>query len=148
MKHDDVETITQVYHSHFTNAASKYYVGIIDILQKWTWEKKLERWAKAFMGQDLDGVSAIEPDPYRQRFCEAVQGCVRYCFPVPAVTEPFSLTDAVRSKANPTMHTPPFAVALPAGTSMRSTTLMPRRIRRRVGAAAAVRGGEAAGASL
>jgi hypothetical protein len=88
MKHDDVETITQVYHSHFTNAASKYYVGIIDILQKWTWEKKLERWAKAFMGQDLDGVSAIEPDPYRQRFCEAVQGCVRYCFPVPSLPSP------------------------------------------------------------
>ena len=76
MTHDDVETITQVYHSHFTNAASKYYVGIIDILQKWTWEKKLERWAKAFMGKDLDGVSAIEPDPYQKRFCDAVQGCV------------------------------------------------------------------------
>ena len=43
-----------------------YYIGIIDILQTWTWEKRLERFIKTvFLRKDPDGISALKPKPYR-----------------------------------------------------------------------------------
>ena len=49
-----------------------YYMGIIDILQKWDLNKKLERLAKRLLRKDPDGLSAIEPNAYQDRF---VRGC-------------------------------------------------------------------------
>ncbi|KAG6616460.1 phosphatidylinositol-4-phosphate 5 kinase-like protein [Phytophthora cinnamomi] len=46
-----------------------YYVGIIDILQTWTLQKKLERFLKVNLQQkDGDGLSAIDPVRYQRRF--------------------------------------------------------------------------------
>lgn len=46
-----------------------YYVGLIDILQAWTLQKKVERFFKTtFLGKDPDGLSAIEPRRYQERF--------------------------------------------------------------------------------
>lgn len=46
-----------------------YYVGLIDILQTWTLQKKTERFFKTtFLGKDPDGLSAIEPRRYQERF--------------------------------------------------------------------------------
>ncbi|DBA02215.1 TPA: hypothetical protein N0F65_007625 [Lagenidium giganteum] len=46
-----------------------YYVGIIDILQTWNWNKKLERFWKVYVNRaDPDGLSAIEPRAYQERF--------------------------------------------------------------------------------
>ncbi|OQS03813.1 phosphatidylinositol-4-phosphate-5-kinase (PIPK-D6/GPCR-PIPK) [Thraustotheca clavata] len=46
-----------------------YYIGIIDILQTWTWQKRFERWVKTlFFRKDSDGISAIPPKPYCERF--------------------------------------------------------------------------------
>nr|CAI9859000.1 Phytopthora agathidicda GPCR-PIPK 7 [Phytophthora agathidicida] len=46
-----------------------YYVGIIDILQTWTLQKKLERFLKVDIQQkDGEGLSAIDPVRYQRRF--------------------------------------------------------------------------------
>ena len=46
-----------------------YCLGIIDILQEWNWNKKLERFFKIyFRCQDSYGISCIEPSLYRKRF--------------------------------------------------------------------------------
>jgi 1-phosphatidylinositol-4-phosphate 5-kinase len=46
-----------------------YYFGIIDMLQTWTWEKKLERYFKwLVLRNDPAGLSAIPAEPYQRRF--------------------------------------------------------------------------------
>jgi len=55
----------------------RYYMGLIDILQQWNMRKRLERFAKiAFKGRWAkhvrQGMSAIEPHAYRERFLAAV----------------------------------------------------------------------------
>lgn len=46
-----------------------YYVGVIDILQTWTLQKRLERFWKVYVQQkDADGLSAIDPITYQKRF--------------------------------------------------------------------------------
>lgn len=48
---------------------SVYYFGMIDILQTWNMDKKLERFAKTKMlGKDPDGLSAMPPTAYCDRF--------------------------------------------------------------------------------
>jgi len=46
-----------------------YYFGIIDILQEWNWSKKMERYFKyLILRKDPEGLSAIEPNTYQNRF--------------------------------------------------------------------------------
>ncbi|CAK4084430.1 unnamed protein product [Aphanomyces euteiches] len=46
-----------------------YYVGVIDILQTWNWNKRLERWVKIWLrNKDPHGLSAIPPYAYQVRF--------------------------------------------------------------------------------
>lgn len=46
-----------------------YYIGIIDVLQEWNFKKKMERFLKMYFKQyDGDGLSAIEPVAYSERF--------------------------------------------------------------------------------
>jgi hypothetical protein len=46
-----------------------YYIGIIDVLQEWNWTKKMERFLKMYFKRyDGDGLSAIEPNAYSERF--------------------------------------------------------------------------------
>lgn len=46
-----------------------YYMGVIDILQAFTLEKRMERFVKTyFLCQDPLGISAIEPRQYASRF--------------------------------------------------------------------------------
>ncbi|DBA03632.1 TPA: LOW QUALITY PROTEIN: hypothetical protein N0F65_006811 [Lagenidium giganteum] len=48
---------------------SIYYFGLIDILQTWNMDKKLERFAKTkLLAMDPDGLSAIPPNAYCDRF--------------------------------------------------------------------------------
>lgn len=45
-----------------------YYMGIIDVLQRWTWIKRLERFFKVYVKLlDGEGLSAVSPTPYCQR---------------------------------------------------------------------------------
>ncbi|KAF0683503.1 Aste57867_24455 [Aphanomyces stellatus] len=46
-----------------------YTLGIVDMLQTWTWQKQTERWWKVYvMRQDLKGLSAAPPPFYATRF--------------------------------------------------------------------------------
>merc|ERR1719461_1455012 len=46
-----------------------YYLGIIDVLQEWDWQKRMERWAKTNLRmKEKDGISCVEPIYYRKRF--------------------------------------------------------------------------------
>lgn len=46
-----------------------YYFGVIDILQQWNWQKKMERmFKKHILQRDGDGLSAIDPKRYAARF--------------------------------------------------------------------------------
>ncbi|GLE02716.1 hypothetical protein PINS_up011571 [Pythium insidiosum] len=46
-----------------------YYIGLIDILQTWNWSKRFERFVKTvLLRKDPDGISALPPKPYRDRF--------------------------------------------------------------------------------
>lgn len=52
-----------------------YYMGVIDILQKWTLKKRAENWLKTrILCQNLGGVSAVPPDMYADRFKSRVLG--------------------------------------------------------------------------
>ena len=51
-----------------------YYMGIIDFQQQWTWSKRLERQVKIlFKGADADGLSAMPPQQYMQRFIDHME---------------------------------------------------------------------------
>ena len=57
---------------------SMYFVGIIDVLQEWTLEKKAERCAKTtFLCKSGRGISAIEPQAYCDRFVDKVKEIVK-----------------------------------------------------------------------
>ena len=50
-----------------------YYFGMIDILQEWSWEKKMERFFKSWVLQkDQEGLSAVEPVLYQDRFMSRI----------------------------------------------------------------------------
>eukprot|EP01060_Flectonema_neradi_P037974 TRINITY_DN782_c0_g3_i1.p1 TRINITY_DN782_c0_g3~~TRINITY_DN782_c0_g3_i1.p1 ORF type:complete len:481 (+),score=80.90 TRINITY_DN782_c0_g3_i1:1412-2854(+) len=53
---------------HYSGDAM-YFLGVIDILQPWNTQKKLERALKlTFLRKDPDGLSALEPQQYGRRF--------------------------------------------------------------------------------
>lgn len=46
-----------------------YYLGIIDILQQYTWDKKLEQWFKRYvLCKPAAGLSCMPVDQYAKRF--------------------------------------------------------------------------------
>ncbi|ETI33730.1 hypothetical protein F441_19428 [Phytophthora nicotianae CJ01A1] len=45
-----------------------YFVGIIDILQQWDWEKQFEKAGKVLLGKSARGISAVAPTTYCRRF--------------------------------------------------------------------------------
>jgi len=51
-----------------------YYMGIIDFQQKWNFSKKMERFLKLNLhGADPEGLSAIAPDTYKERFIRKIE---------------------------------------------------------------------------
>jgi 1-phosphatidylinositol-4-phosphate 5-kinase len=57
------------YLAHQVAGPSAYYFGLIDILQKWTIAKQVERLYKVrVLQKSARGVSAIAPKPYASRF--------------------------------------------------------------------------------
>lgn len=58
-------------HAGLVEGPGTYYFGIIDVLQEWNWQKKLERWFKvSVLRCDPEGVSCIESKKYAKRFWE------------------------------------------------------------------------------
>ncbi|CAK4618468.1 unnamed protein product [Aphanomyces euteiches] len=57
------------FSAHFVSGPSAYYVGIIDILQRWTLGKQMERFYKVHVLQKNGrGISAVNPKQYAKRF--------------------------------------------------------------------------------
>nr|CAI9859003.1 Phytopthora agathidicda GPCR-PIPK 10 [Phytophthora agathidicida] len=60
---------SHAYHAHQVSGPSKYYFGLVDILQEWTVAKQIERAYKVrVLRKSRSGVSAIPPKPYARRF--------------------------------------------------------------------------------
>uniref|UniRef100_M4BE68 PIPK domain-containing protein n=1 Tax=Hyaloperonospora arabidopsidis (strain Emoy2) TaxID=559515 RepID=M4BE68_HYAAE len=60
---------THAYRAHQVAGPSKYYFGLVDILQEWTVAKQIEHAYKVrVLRKSRDGVSAIPPKPYARRF--------------------------------------------------------------------------------
>ena len=56
------------FHAATVEGPGSYFMGIIDILQEWIFEKKMERFLKTYVRrEDPDGLSAIRPDLYQER---------------------------------------------------------------------------------
>lgn len=54
-----------------------YFLGIIDFQQEWNWQKKMERFFKIrVQGADLDGLSAVEPETYKERFLRKLEDII------------------------------------------------------------------------
>lgn len=58
-------------HAALVQAKGTFYIGIIDVLQEWNWNKWSERMTKVHvLRKEAAGLSAIEPDVYRKRFIQ------------------------------------------------------------------------------
>jgi len=57
-----------------------FYFGIIDFLQEWDWNKKLERFFKGFWYlNNISGISSVDPEFYAERFMNrAVYDVIAY----------------------------------------------------------------------
>ena len=54
-----------------------YYMGIIDILQKYNFRKKVEKFVKTFiMRKDAQGISCMEPQSYQARYMNYMQSII------------------------------------------------------------------------
>lgn len=57
------------YDAHQVSGPSKYYFGLVDVLQQWTLSKQAERTYKVHvLRKSSRGLSAIAPRPYARRF--------------------------------------------------------------------------------
>ncbi|KAF2069078.1 hypothetical protein CYY_009606 [Polysphondylium violaceum] len=74
-----------------------YYVGVIDILQLYDFNKKLERFLKInFVRKAADGISAIPTEPYKQRFVKRMNQIIQDTIP----EEDYDFSSFVRSPSN------------------------------------------------
>ena len=75
------------YPARAVMAPCKYYVGVIDILQTWSWKKRLERFAKVIcLRQSAEGVSCIDPVAYKLRYQRKVSQIIEHSIFVREVT--------------------------------------------------------------
>lgn len=62
------------FRAHIVTGPAVYHFGIIDFLQNWTFQKRIERALKIYVfRKDPDGLSVMHPHDYKIRF----QGKVR-----------------------------------------------------------------------
>lgn len=60
------------FSAHRLEGPGEYRLGMIDILQKWSWQKRLERMIKILLcrcsSAKRNGMSCVEPNEYARRF--------------------------------------------------------------------------------
>ena len=72
-KGNEVEDLMSHRHC-FIKGKRVYHIAIIDYLQEWNMQKKLERFTKTvLLGKDGPTLSAIEPEAYATRFRNFVE---------------------------------------------------------------------------
>jgi hypothetical protein len=115
----------------FLPGPAVFYIGIIDILQKYDYTKKIERWYKTTLrGQSKDGISAMPSDMYRQRFLNKLRDIIEPVGPEWHESQTSNPALAVREspRSFPSVPTPVFnnrseekATRLSAGGTTRDT---------------------------
>jgi Phosphatidylinositol-4-phosphate 5-Kinase len=72
-----VRSVFQAYHGGVRPSAvdgpGVYYLGIVDMLQRYTWKKQAERWLKSLF-KPINGISSCSPVEYAERFQRRVAG--------------------------------------------------------------------------
>jgi hypothetical protein len=72
-----VRSVFQAYHGGVRPSAvdgpGVYYLGIVDMLQRYTWKKRAERWIKSLF-KPISGISSCSPVEYAERFQRRVAG--------------------------------------------------------------------------
>ena len=75
------------YPARVVIAPKEYYFGVIDILETWSWSKKLERFFKVYiMGHPGDGVSCINPQDFKDRYQRKIARIIEHSNIVREVT--------------------------------------------------------------
>ena len=101
-----------------------YYFGIVDFLQDWTLNKKIERTGKIYLFRhDPSGVSVMEPEAYKKRF----QAKMIQIFDIAATDDHMSGmatfdTPVFRTKPPPGMNTTAMITATATTTVSPSST--------------------------
>jgi hypothetical protein len=92
-------------HAAVVEGQGTFYIGIIDILQEWNWQKWYERMFKVYVLQkDANGLSATEPTAYRQRFFQ--RAVLDVLDGVEDITAENVFDDDVAAAVRSTMHSP------------------------------------------
>eukprot|EP01126_Amoeba_proteus_P033291 TRINITY_DN3266_c0_g1_i5.p1 TRINITY_DN3266_c0_g1~~TRINITY_DN3266_c0_g1_i5.p1 ORF type:complete len:533 (-),score=95.29 TRINITY_DN3266_c0_g1_i5:22-1620(-) len=90
LQHQHIQTlpipVREERHHHYSSfsrlnsedGTKSYFMGVIDILQEWNFSKRFERWVKVlFKFEDGDGISAVNPEQYSDRFLSKISEMVQ-----------------------------------------------------------------------
>lgn len=79
--------ITPGYPARAVVAPSTYYMGVIDVLQTWSWSKRLEHMFKVYiLRQPAAGVSCVPPEEYKRRYQKKMAGIIEHSIFIREVT--------------------------------------------------------------
>lgn len=79
--------IASGYPARAVVAPSTYYLGVIDVLQTWSWSKQVEHWFKVYiLQQPAAGVSCVPPEEYKQRYQKKMAGIIEHSIFIREVT--------------------------------------------------------------
>jgi 1-phosphatidylinositol-4-phosphate 5-kinase len=81
------EELTGGYLARSVIAPGVYYMGAVDILQKWTIRKRVERLYKIYvLGRSGAGISCMAPEPYKVRFQQKVSQIIEHSIFIREIT--------------------------------------------------------------
>ncbi len=79
--------ISPGYPARAVVAPSAYYLGVIDILQTWSWSKRLEHLFKVYvLQQPAAGLSCVPPEEYKKRYQKKMAGIIEHSIFIREVT--------------------------------------------------------------
>lgn len=79
--------ISPGYPARAVVAPSAYYLGVIDVLQTWSWSKRLEHLFKVYvLQQPAAGLSCVPPEEYKRRYQKKMAGIIEHSIFIREVT--------------------------------------------------------------
>ena len=77
----------QGYPARAVVAPSTYYLGVIDVLQTWSWSKRFEHFFKVYiLRQPAKGISCVPPEEYKRRYQKKMAGIIEHSIFIREVT--------------------------------------------------------------
>jgi 1-phosphatidylinositol-4-phosphate 5-kinase len=85
---DNADTfISPGYPARAVVAPSAYYLGVIDVLQTWSWSKRLEHLFKVYvLQQPAAGLSCVPPEEYKKRYQKKMVSIIEHSIFIREVT--------------------------------------------------------------